>query len=112
MTTAYEGNLFGWFETGLEGFVWALDRDNFEGYDALVILEAGDKLTIFNKDGEPVYTGVIEPDCDIGLKERPTGHKQPSALGCWIHWTQKGFAADDWANFFISEKFRGRIERA
>ena len=34
-----DGKLFGWFETGLEGIVWALEQDRVAGCDGLFIIE-------------------------------------------------------------------------
>lgn len=98
----YTGVINQFFKTGCEGLVWVLEKDGATGYDALVFMEAGDHLKIFGEDGSVVFYGIIDPDYQIGWTEYPMnpGHGQPSALGLWIHWTQKGWQPDDWANLF------------
>ncbi len=80
-----------------------LYKDGKEGYEALEDIEAGDVLTIYNEDGSVLFEGKIVPDYKIGWQEYPLnpGHGQPCALGCWVHWTQKGWKPDDWAALFL-----------
>lgn len=117
----YEGVLYAWFETGLEGLVWTLLEDDKEGYDALHEIENGDRLIIYLdgvsdgigfegsngefftvKDGV-LFDGIIDEDHEAGMTVSPfnPAHRQPSALGFWIHWTQKGWRPDSWASLFV-----------
>jgi hypothetical protein len=110
----YKGILEGFFETGTEGTIWSLVQDDIEGYDALVFLEEGDRIQIFNPDETLLYDGVIEEDHDTGWVEYPLnpGFGQPAALGMWIHWTQAGFTPDDWAGlFFHNPPLRAEVIR-
>lgn len=107
-----EGKLFGWFETGLEGVVWALEQEGVAGYDGLFILEEGDHLTISAPSGKVLFDGYIVMDPEIGKKQRPFSPiAQPQAGGLWIHWTQKGFLPDEWAELFISEANHGLLTK-
>lgn len=100
------GVLAGYFETGTEGQIWILQEPGKEGYDGMKFIELGDHLKIFGENGEVLFDGKIIPDFTIGWTKYPLDPKygQPSALGFWIHWTQKGFTADDWARFFLREE--------
>jgi len=102
----YTGILSGFFETGTEGTVWVLEKDDKKGYEALEEIRAGDYLSVFDTDGSVIFKGKIIPDRKIGWTEYPLnpGHGQPAALGRWIHWTQQGWKPDDWASLFIREK--------
>lgn len=109
---AIEGELEDWFETGLEGVVWALADDAQKGYDSLHVIEEGDDLTILDKMGKVLWHGTIECDRKTGATPRPTNPKfvQQQALGCWIHWIQNGFESDRWAEFFMrpdDDRLRG-----
>lgn len=107
-----EGTLFGWFETGLEGTVWALQIDGEPSYDRLFVIEEGDHLVITSPDQEILFSGYIEQDTEAGKAARPfTGILQPQAKGIWIHWTQKGYAPDDWAALFLSETNRAVLTK-
>jgi len=97
------GELVDYFETGTEGVVWSVSDDDDQGYSGLHVIKEGDHLTILDRLGHELWRGVIRFDRKIGW-QRYSGSRtlgQPSALGHWIHWTQRGFKADDWAKFFI-----------
>lgn len=107
-----EGKLFGWFETGLEGVVWALEQEGIVGYDGLFIIEEGDHLVISSASGQVLFDDYIVTDTEIGKEQRPFSKIiQPQAKGLWIHWTQKGFSPDKWAELFISEVNRGLLTK-
>lgn len=96
-----------WFETGSEGVCWAFYKDGQKKWDeAIEFLEAGDHLKIFGEDNSVIFNGKIVPDCKTGWERhyKYARHGQPVALGCWIHWTQKGWKPDDWARLFIRNK--------
>jgi hypothetical protein len=81
-----EGTLFGWFETGLEGTVWALQADNDPGYGGLFVLDEGDYLVIISPSEEFLFSGYIVQDTEIGRTQRPFSKvAQPTAKGRWIH---------------------------
>lgn len=112
MTVEYRGLLTGYFETGLEGVMWALQRDGMDADEGLVLLKEGDSLEIYSPEGEIVFSGIIEPDKTTGRIRRPFSNiTQQNALGYWIHWTQKGFEPDDWASYFMPEKYTGMVRR-
>ncbi len=97
------GELEEWFETGLEGVVWALIESGRKGYAGLHVIEEGDHLTIIDRASNVLWQGIIECDREIGRRSRPPNSKliQQTALGCWVHWIQRGFEPDAWAKFFI-----------
>ncbi len=83
-----EGKLFGWFETGLEGMVWALELEGAAGYDDLFIIEEGDHPVISSPSGQVLFDDHIVMDTEIGKEQRPFSQMvQPQAKGLWIHWT-------------------------
>jgi hypothetical protein len=110
----YKGMLHNFFETGCEGMMWVLIQDNMKGYEALVDINEGDYLKIFNEDGSVIFDGVIKEDHEIGYAKYPLNpeYGQPAALGYWIHWTQSGWQPDDWARlFFHSPPLRAELTR-
>ena len=109
----YEGILFPFFETGTEGLVWALQQDGVCGYEGLVCLGEDDLVTIRSAKGEVLFEGAIKKDYATGAIPRYEGatHTQVTALGYWVHWSQAGFAPDDWAKLFLDESNRATIRR-
>lgn len=67
-----EGKLFGWFETGLEGLVWALEQEGIAGYDGLFIIEEGDHLVISSPSGQVLFDDYIVTDTELGKEQRPS----------------------------------------
>src|SRR6185369_12516300 len=107
-----EGELFDWFETGLEGVVWTLLDDIHEAHAGLHVIKEGDHLTIYGRDRSMLWQGTIRCDRETGRIPRPTNpdFKQQAALGQWVHWIQAGFEPDRWAAFFIrpdNDRLRG-----
>jgi len=95
------GKLHGWFETGLEGTVWALHEDGKEGYDGLHVIEKNDKLIIFTADGKrELVKLIITPDFKVGI---PKGERQQVSCGLWVHWIQKKWNPDAWGILFLAE---------
>jgi hypothetical protein len=99
------GVLDGYFETGTEGVLWAVVENGKAGYDALHILEDGDRLVV--RDGRKAeFEGIIKLDRKVGWAEYPKnpGHGQQQALGMWVHGIQSGFEPDDWAGLFFRKR--------
>lgn len=107
MKQLFRGVLDWWAETGTEGVVWVLSEDGKTGYDSMVFPEAGDYLKVFDADGSILFAGVIVPDFEAGKTPLPFNpeYSKPSALGFWIHWTQRGWQPDDWAKLFLRDVF-------
>jgi hypothetical protein len=65
----------------------------------------GDHLTVYHDNGTVAFQGEIETDRQVGWREYPKnpGRGQPCALGFWVHWTQRGWQPDDWAELFMRE---------
>lgn len=110
------GVLEDFFETGTEGVVWSVFDENERGYDGLHSIDEGDHLTILDPQGCRIWAGKIRCDHKAGYRRYPGNPRdgQPSALGYWVRWTQRGFKPDDWARFFIRggrEKLRGILRK-
>lgn len=80
---------------------WNLLEDGKTGWDAHIVIEAGDHLKVFSEDGRVLFDGVIDPDYRTGWTELLPGYGTPRALGCSVCWTQRGWEPDDWARLFI-----------
>lgn len=102
MAEKIKGTLNPYFETGTEGVIWSLNEDYKNGYDALVILEAGDELTVFDNYGNIEYRGIVTPDYEMCLTTSRfnPAHVQPSVGGLWVHWLQSGLEPNLWLSYF------------
>lgn len=110
----FKGTLYGFFETGTEGTLWVLLKDDMKGYEAIESIREGDHLKVFGTTNEVVFDGIIKEDAKTGWMEYPLnpGYGQPAALGYWIHWTQAGWTPDDWAKlFFTTPNLRAELSR-
>lgn len=106
MNRVIRGTTHAYFETGTEGIWWALVEEGVYGYEALNILEEGDRLAIYEDDynSKVLFEGLIKKDKLTGLRSRPFNpyFKQQVALGMWIHWVQEGWEPDQWAELFMT----------
>lgn len=67
---------------------------------------------ISSPSGQVLFDDYIATDTEIGKEQRPFSQIfQPQAEGLWIHWTQKGFLIDEWAELFICEVNRGLLTK-
>lgn len=108
----YCGVLAHFFETGCEGSFWVLEQSDKTDYDARVFVEDGDHLTIFDEDGQEVYTGVIKEDRTINLQQRPlTSIFQPVCKGRWVHWLQTGVDPELRGEWFFSGRYTGVLTK-
>jgi hypothetical protein len=110
------GDLVDYFETGTEGVIWTVDDECLHGREAMEVICEGDHLTVLDPMGLVVWKGVIRCDKKVGRRPYPINPKygQQCALGHWIHWVQKGFKPDAWAEFFIRaeyDRFQGILVR-
>ncbi len=107
MTKAFIGNLYGFFETGTEGVVWMLKRigDGFKPYEEFVGIDCNDFLTVFDKQGKSIWSGVVDPDFKKNYTFYPGKNDlgQPQVLGRWVHWLQKDVEPETWASWFFEQ---------
>lgn len=106
----HQGTLRCFFETGTEGIMWSMWEDNKEGYGGMIILEAGDYLTVYWKNNAVLFQGKIIPDFLAGWQRYYRGSRngQPTALWAWVCWTQKGWMPNLWALLFY-EGYRAEV---
>lgn len=99
----HEGILFGWFETGTEGIVWALQEFKHVGehwsYEGLVPLKSTDLLFVMDQDQKKVWTGVVM------LDNTRTAH------GYHIWGIPKGWDSKEWMKLMFNEQHVGIILR-
>lgn len=98
-----EGRLDQYYATGTEGLQWVIEDFDGVGFEKLHWIEQGDHLTIQNRLGHELWSGVIKCDRKAGWRpySRNSRCGQPCALGYRIHWTQRGFRPGTWAGFFV-----------
>lgn len=111
-----DGELDEYSATGTEGLHWVIEDFDGLGLEKLHWIKAGDHLTVQDRLGRKLWSGVINCDRKAGWKRYPRNpqYGQPCALGYWIHWTQKGFSPDAWARLFVRpehDKLRGILVR-
>jgi len=100
-----KGKLDPFFETGTEGVIWSLFDDTKEGYDALVILDQGDYLTIFDPDDSTkvVWEGNIDLEYERNYHPYPMNPQsgQQAIMGMWVHGIQRNVEPDEWGTWFF-----------
>lgn len=107
----FEGRFSDFFETGTEGSLWALERFGLSGYEALVLLQSGDEIEVYDPSGTAVYSGIIEPDHNGNRMARLSGRQQPTSNGRWVHWIQAGVDPGLWGSWFFGRKYSGILVR-
>ena len=102
--TIIKGTLNTYFETGMEGVRWAMKEDDLEGYDALNVLDEGQRLVVYDNAGDVYWRGDIKKDLTTNLTDE-TFYPYPRqvANGLIIHWLQKDVNPEKWANMFFDE---------
>ncbi len=116
----YSGIPFLFSETGTEGGIWSVQEDGFladDGihwsYYGLRSLKEGDDLTIFDKNGNILYHGIIKFDKITNLEMHMVFRKgrwvqdplwtQQVVDGMWVHWLQSGISPEAWSLLFNDE---------
>jgi hypothetical protein len=99
-----EGVLEAFFETGTEGVIWSIYKDDCQGYEGLIPILEGDYLTVWDSINNLLFEGKVVYDHETGWTAYPFNptQGQQSVLGMWVHWIQKGMKPEDWAKLFIS----------
>ena len=131
----HEGILFGFFETGCEGTIPALQEDGFAdgdewSYEGLRYIDPGDYLTIY-KDDKEVFSGKLkcvlshemedkdpiidEKDFFAGWMRYP-GNPELGQLCIntrWVHWLPTNVDLKLWFDVFFNYpyKYRGKVRK-
>ena len=62
-------SLYGFFATGAEGVLWALQRQDVFGYEGLVVLDTGANLCIYDTNMKIAFYGLcsgqVLPDSEL-----------------------------------------------
>lgn len=133
----FEGILFGWFETGCEGTLFALqeqkhitDDGKSWSYDGLHVIDPGDHLAVYKDDKEILditLEGITsfeakdkdplidEDDFFAGYKKYPLNPQYGQLLfvNNWVHWLPTNVDLRLWYSIFFSdtEKYTGRLKK-
>lgn len=129
-----KGIFDGWFETGTEGTYWSLQDENYidengmYSYDGLKLIKNGDHLTIFWPKSENVAwegevkllrkfhidnAGEYKKYFGHYIKAAPSGYKQLSLCGRWVHSIPMNVDLGLWYEVFLAErhKFHGILKK-
>jgi len=131
----YEGILHGFFETGCEGVMPALQEFKHTGedgkcwsYDGLQFIDPSDHLIIY-KDGKEMFNGIIkaitsegdnltlinESGISAGWLKLPqdSEYKQPHINACWVHYLPTNIDLKLWWDvFFLNDgKYTGVLKK-
>ncbi len=99
MYKQFTGNLFPYFETGVEGLIWSLKIDDY-----ILTLQEGDFLKVFDHQGKLIYDTVILKDQTTNLTGRPNTDLRQQTIGnYWVHWLQKNHKSEKWLLYFTNE---------
>ncbi|HQK38558.1 MAG TPA: hypothetical protein PLO52_00410 [Flavobacterium alvei] len=95
-----KGVPFGWFETGTEGTIWAIqdekDASNkYWSYENLHIIKPGDRLKIIDKKTNEI---VVDQDLQVVHSDG-----KMNLYGFWCHWLPIGIDHKLWAQIFLDE---------
>lgn len=108
MSKVITGIPFGWFETGTEGVIWAVQDENhinkegFYSYEGLNCIKPGDHLKI-TMDGK--YTIF---DDEVTVLKYTDGDL--SLAGNRIHWLPDNADLWQWAEVFLRHEKRGEFK--
>jgi len=108
------GLAFSLQETGSESLLWAVQLDEEPGFHGVRTIGAGDILTIKSPGGEVLFQGVVDPDYKTGstLRGEFEERRVIPALNNFVHWSQRGWAPDQWAKLFLDETNRAELRQA
>lgn len=102
------GTLLAFFETGTEGVLWSFMETGKLGYDALHVLEKGDRIKVFNDAArkDVVFDGAVDLEYRRRYHPYPGNpkHGQQVVDGMWVHGLQRGETPERWAAMFFDEK--------
>jgi len=108
-------------ETGTEGGWWAMQEDGFleeDGihwkYEGLHELKENDEFTVYDSDGNILWTGIIHQDKETNLQSHSVFRKgkwvvdktwkQQVVDNMWVHWLQSGVDPETWSDLFVDNK--------
>lgn len=113
---AISGTAFAWFETGLEGTMWAVqdkahmstreDGSAAWSYDGLNVLEDGDQLRLTEKGtGKLLWEGIVDLDREACMTPSPMNpsHSGQAVCNRWVHGLQRGIEPEQWFALFQME---------
>lgn len=108
----YQGELFTFFEQGMEGLMWALQLDGKRGYDGLFDLRENDTLTITDQHGSVVWQGIISFDKErtLVLIDPKYPEYQIKSQKYFNHGVQKDVSHLQWTHWF-TKGYRGTVWR-
>ncbi|MBU6234418.1 MAG: hypothetical protein KGQ41_01120 [Alphaproteobacteria bacterium] len=97
---AIYGALNPFFETGTEGVIWAIHQYGKKGYDGLHIIEAGDKLTVYNM----VLGGIVAFEETLSFKPAVFSFNYNAAYAEKVETTPDFFNLPAFCDSFIENR--------
>lgn len=95
MSDTLIGIIASFFREDPKEVIWLFIEDSPEDLTGAHALEDGDRLTVFGRDGDAVFDGLI--DCDYGGSEL-------TVKGFRVSWLQRGYDPDAWIGLFMTGK--------